>query len=426
MSNLSLHSWRNRRFEQGRRAFLVIGMASTVLAARAFAASTGDWQGEWGAWTQTASETFRGASASIAGCDSAEKHCRLRFEIESGAGTCLSSGDHALAVADDGTASAVLRRVDGADQRCEVALKLAAGGDRPAITAELVGPGCGYFCTSGPLTFGTLPRASVLPYPESDRRACFADRRGARQIWCTTEALQARERELASIDVEIESVSRVSRTVAEREARLSAMVADCQRTDNPATILPCLGQHVDRALLERKAALAKAQEARARADAELAAPGDPVVAGKRIASVQGVYKKRFANQLVDGSTFESEDILELVAVRPGALYFRTHLEFYNGHVCELSGLASWRRAGVFVYEGPVVDEDPPCRLQVAVGRDAVRLVDADQTCKMYCGARGSFDGETFPLSARREIRYLDRLKRSREYREAVGEPDPRR
>jgi hypothetical protein len=51
----------------------------------------------------------------------------------------------------------------------------------------------------------------------------------------------------------------------------------------------------------------------------------------------------------------------------------------------------------------------------------VRFDDADQTCKASCGARGSFDGEAFLRSARREIRYLERLKASREYREALGE-----
>ena len=42
------------------------------------------------------------------------------------------------------------------------------------------------------------------------------------------------------------------------------------------------------------------------------------------------------------------------------------------------------------------------------------------------GARGTFDGQGFPRSARREIRYLERLKASREYREALGEVVPQR
>jgi hypothetical protein len=50
----------------------------------------------------------------------------------------------------------------------------------------------------------------------------------------------------------------------------------------------------------------------------------------------------------------------------------------------------------------------------------VRLLDPDNSCQAYCGARGHVDGAAFPRSARRPIRYLDRLKRSTEYRESIA------
>jgi len=399
---------------------LLIGLA--VGAAPELAASDSGWQGEWGAWTPAAAGAFRGASVSIGGCDTAARECSVRFEVESAAGMCTSSDSLKLALADDGSATAAVQGVGGEVKKCRLTLKRGGSAEKPTLTAELVGPDCGYFCTAGPLPFGTLARASAAAYPIADARSCFADRRGARQLWCTTASVQAMERELTEVETALEGLSH--KPVEGREKRLSTTVGDCQRTDVESTIVPCLEQHVERELAARKASLATAREARARADAELAAPGDPVAGEKVIASAHGVYKRQFKNGLVDGSSFESENILELVPVRPGTVYFRTHLEFYNGHVCDLSGLASWRRAGVLLYEGPALDEGPPCRLRIAVADQEVRFEDADQTCKASCGARGSFDGEAFPRGARREIRYLDRLKASREYRQALGEAVP--
>src|ERR1700719_1057848 len=97
------------------------------------------------------------------------------------------------------------------------------------------------------------------------------------------------------------------------------------------------------------AGIEPAQEERAREEAALAAPGDARQAARLAAELQGVYKRRFANALVDGTAIDSEDILELVPVSPGALYFRVHLEVYNAHECNLWGVARFTRAGRFVF-----------------------------------------------------------------------------
>ena len=47
------------------------------------------------------------------------------------------------------------------------------------------------------------------------------------------------------------------------------------------------------------------------------------------------------------------------------------------------------------------------------------FVDPENSCNQMCGARGHMDGVSFPLRARRRIRYLPRLLGSREYREAM-------
>ena len=138
-------------------------------------------------------------------------------------------------------------------------------------------------------------------------------------------------------------------------------------------------------------------------------------------AVAGVYKHRFENGLVDGSSFISEDVLEVVKVSPSAAYVRAELNFYNGHECSV--------AAVFDLAGPdLVHHDPeavspgapPCTLKLHKVGGELQFDDGDGSCKSYCGARGSWGGEDFKLSARRPIRYLRKLLASSEYREAVA------
>ena len=48
--------------------------------------------------------------------------------------------------------------------------------------------------------------------------------------------------------------------------------------------------------------------------------------------------------------------------------------------------------------------------------------DPGSNCKaQYCGERGRFEGTAFPMTSRRDIRYMTRLLASREYHEAITE-----
>ena len=157
----------------------------------------------------------------------------------------------------------------------------------------------------------------------------------------------------------------------------------------------------------------------------LAAAGVPLIAAAAVwlpESFAGVYKDRFENGLVSGETYQSEDILEIVPTGPDAAYVRTSLEFYNGHQCSLSGIAHTEGADL-VYREPAAKQigDTRCVLHVARKGADVVLSDEDGSCKVYCGARGSLSGDSFRASSRRPIRYMVRLKASRQFREAVAE-----
>ncbi len=148
--------------------------------------------------------------------------------------------------------------------------------------------------------------------------------------------------------------------------------------------------------------------------------GDTAAASRAIAEYEGVYKKRFKNALVDGSKYDSEDILEIVRYGDDTVYFRTNLEFFNGHLCGLYGIAKYEDGAFLFTESKPMAATPPCKLRIKLSKGEVVFLDEGGSCKnSFCGARGIFDGASFPYKAKRKIRYMERLKKSREYEEAV-------
>jgi hypothetical protein len=83
--------------------------------------------------------------------------------------------------------------------------------------------------------------------------------------------------------------------------------------------------------------------------------------------------------------------------------------------------------GKFVYHDPEPALDagkPSCTLAVWSDGKKLHLDDRagkeeEASCRSYCGARGSLSDYQVDVSAKRKIRYMDKLKASREYAEAV-------
>lgn len=153
--------------------------------------------------------------------------------------------------------------------------------------------------------------------------------------------------------------------------------------------------------------------------------------------MEGVYKHRFQNGLVeDGGAkpdrqIMSEDVVEIVRYDASSIYVRARLNFYNGHICGISGIARYDPAkGAFVYRTreASLPEEPPCELAVSLTGRQLVLSDRPQpeaaaTCRAYCGVRGSLSNYGIERSSKRKIRYLERLKASRKYRDAVAEAE---
>jgi hypothetical protein len=289
----------------------------------------------------------------------------------------------------------------------------------PVIRAKVVGGAvCAKYCTRG---LAELPEAFPLrtatAFPWRMTRECFADARKSRQALCTDPAVHALHEALRTVSDSLDDLTNDWQRARPFAAQAENVLAGCAEARDPAA---CVRDGYGKVLVEATAAEAAARQAAAARQKDLAAPGDPARADVLARELAGVYKKRFKSGLVDGTTYDAEDILEIVPVGDGAVYFRTALAFYNGHECNAYGVARFSRAGVFVWDGSEPTFDTKCRLEIEPGKDGVRLRDPDSTCRVYCGARGSFEGTEFPRAARREIRYLERLKGSPEYRESLA------
>ena len=147
----------------------------------------------------------------------------------------------------------------------------------------------------------------------------------------------------------------------------------------------------------------------------LATPVNATEPDPALAAIAGVYKHRFQNGTVQGDEYQSENILEIVPTGPDQAYFRTHLEYFNGHTCDLYGIADWRD-GALHFQDRATEGYPACRLRLEVKDGNIVFVDdPDVPCRNdYCGARGSFNLD-FKAGEKRRIRYMDRLLASTEY-----------
>lgn len=159
----------------------------------------------------------------------------------------------------------------------------------------------------------------------------------------------------------------------------------------------------------------------------LAGPALAADVSADLAGIAGVYKHRFQNGTVQGEEYESENILEIAPTGSNLAYFRTHLEYFNGHSCDLWGMAEWRDNTLF-YQEEETEGYSACRLQLQVkDGDILFMDDPEAPCRdNYCGSRGGFNGVEFKAGQKRQIRYMERLLRSEEFIAAKEAYDSRK
>ena len=151
-------------------------------------------------------------------------------------------------------------------------------------------------------------------------------------------------------------------------------------------------------------------------------PGTGSEPAQFLALAAGVYKVQFTNGDVEGNKYRSENILEVVPVAHDAAYVRMDLQFFNGHSGGISGIAVYGRHSLVYDNGEPGNNH--CVIEYVWTQDRVVTgVDYGKTpgCRNYHGARGNLNGVEFALGKRRKIRYMQRLRDSLQFKQAMRE-----
>lgn len=135
----------------------------------------------------------------------------------------------------------------------------------------------------------------------------------------------------------------------------------------------------------------------------LAAACSPAAPAASVEDWGGRYEHVHENALVDGETFTSTDVLEVLPLGEDRAVVRANLEFFNGHLCHIAGVARlegdalvYRAAAGSVYEG--------CELRLTRSEGRLGLLDVGDSCRpTACGARGAFDDWSAALDTRQPL-----------------------
>jgi hypothetical protein len=101
---------------------------------------------------------------------------------------------------------------------------------------------------------------------------------------------------------------------------------------------------------------------------------------------------------------EVSDQLDIQPLAPDAAYVRAELTFANHHGCSVRDVMTVE-AGALVLRSWNDIHNRRCVLRLRIGPERLTLqddpVDGDWGCRiLFCGARGSLDGESFPRASR--------------------------
>lgn len=136
--------------------------------------------------------------------------------------------------------------------------------------------------------------------------------------------------------------------------------------------------------------------------------------------VEGSYEYTFPNRLMDGTQYTSKNQLLIMRDSQNTAYFNTHLDWANGHSCDLAGIADIKSQSTLVYRVSSI-MNKTCRFEINIQSNKIVFGDKDGACRLIsCGARGMLDEVEFELKSRKQIKPAV-IKKSREYIRALEE-----
>jgi hypothetical protein len=139
-----------------------------------------------------------------------------------------------------------------------------------------------------------------------------------------------------------------------------------------------------------------------------------------LAKVAGVYKEHFMTPSVGGEIIEAENILEVVPINDHAAYVRIELQV-NGRPARLWGIATYNKDSL-IYDDRT-DGPNHCVVEYVWSSKTVTIkVDYQKYpgCRVYHGVGTHMSDVVFSIGRRQEIRYMQRLKASKEFNEATA------
>ena len=128
-------------------------------------------------------------------------------------------------------------------------------------------------------------------------------------------------------------------------------------------------------------------------------------------SLAGRFTHSFPNGSVDGEGYTSIDEVLIVPIDARRALIDIHLFFYNGHQCNISGLATLEGAALVTRDTDMTGygDGGPCVLRIQRAGDRIAW-DDQGTCSGYCGARGTLRNGGIAWSSRRPVPRAERRR----------------
>jgi hypothetical protein len=348
------------------------------------------WQGEWGAFTDTSAAN--GQRLTISACT--PDACTFSLNVRDSSGSCGTASPATFKILSSTEAAASLPGETNS-QSCNLHFHRTAS----SIVLTAAGQACAsYYCSSSVVTFAhSYPLRSTTLFTGLHSDACFSTSSPAISATCNDPALAKLEQQWQDLYADfplIPSPNPDDNGYTHATTIDAALLQHCDSAPNPAT---CLHDRFtqDIALMTAK------QQAFVAAYTDR---GDPATAHALALKIAGRYRHTFANEDVQGDHFRSTETLTITPVGPASIHFDAHLEFYNGHTCDLSGGALFRKNGSFVYDDNSPDRsptDPVCHLGIHPTPYGVEFNDYTGGCKIIsCGERGGWTSAAFTFNQR--------------------------
>ena len=368
------------------------GLLLLLPANTAPAQQTSQWQGEWGAFTGAHADL--GRRLSIHDCD--EHTCKFSIEARSAAGHSETSSNAILTLQSSTTAVTNLPG-ETTEQTCTLRFELEAG-VKPAIRVEATGAACtSYYSTSPAVSMGGIyPLRATRSYSGMHAEECFLDTSPALMTTCTHSELAALEQkwEFLADEYPLHPPTKALGGGSQERQLDAALLRSCDASPDPAQCLSKRYTGEITAMQAKKDAYLASTEQR----------GDPALGGQLAAKIAGQYRHSSPNGDVQGDHYITTDTLSIHPVGPASIHFDARLNFFNGHICSLSGGALFRKNGSFVFddksENAALSDTPACRLAIIPTDTGVQFKDITGGCKNYCGERGSWNGGGFTFAQR--------------------------